>query len=196
MFRRPKQQSDVNPEEARPPAPSELKDALRQARIENADRTGVVVDLRDAEVARLDLLNDALDPIFLQIPDEIDLFDRGLSRGDVPRLWLDSVAHVHMGREKRVYRFVQDTRYGRKVLAETLDSAEIVSAVTQYIARRLIDRDRSLAEGVHALPAETPHGVAKSDRRRGMRAMKAFLFGLVVGVLALFATAWLLSPPH
>ena len=24
-----------------------------------------------------------------------------------------------MGRDKRLYRFVQDTRYGRKVLAET-----------------------------------------------------------------------------
>jgi hypothetical protein len=194
MFGIRKQQSDVKSEEARPPAASELKDALRQARIENADRTAVVVDLRDAEVARLDLLNDALDAIFLQIPNDIDLFDRGLSRGDVPRLWLDSVAHVHMGREKRVYRFVQDTRYGRKVLAESLDNAEIVNAVTKYIARRLIDRDRALAEGTHAQPAETPHVVAKPHRRHGIRGVKAFLFGLVVGVLALFATAWLLSP--
>ena len=39
-----------------------LRDALRQARIEAADRTGVVVDLRDAEVARLEILNEALDP--------------------------------------------------------------------------------------------------------------------------------------
>ena len=30
--------------------PVRLRDALRQARIEAADRTGVVVDLRDAEV--------------------------------------------------------------------------------------------------------------------------------------------------
>ncbi len=34
--------------------PTRLRDALRQARIEAADRTGVVVDLRDAEVARLE----------------------------------------------------------------------------------------------------------------------------------------------
>ena len=48
--------------------PTRLRDALRQARIEAADRTGVVVDLRDAEVARLEILNEALDPLFAQSP--------------------------------------------------------------------------------------------------------------------------------
>ena len=54
--------------------PLRLRDALRKARIEAADRTGVVVDLRDAEVARLEILNEALDPLFGQIPERIDLF--------------------------------------------------------------------------------------------------------------------------
>ena len=62
--------------------PRPLRDALRQARIEAADRTGVVVDLRDAEVARLEILSESLDPLFAEIPDTIDLFDRGISRGD------------------------------------------------------------------------------------------------------------------
>ena len=48
--------------------PIRLRDALRQARIEAADRTGVVVDLRDAEVARLEILNEALDPLFRKFP--------------------------------------------------------------------------------------------------------------------------------
>src|SRR5438552_18786946 len=82
-----------------------LRDALRQARIEAADRTGVVVDLRDAEVAPLEILNDALEPLFAQIPDQVDLFDRGISQGDSPRLWIDVVAHVLMGRDKRIMRF-------------------------------------------------------------------------------------------
>src|ERR1700710_3317370 len=93
--------------------PVRLRDALRKARTEPADRTGVVVDLRDAEVARLEILNEALDPLFGQIPDQVDLFDRGISQGDTPRLWIDVVAHVLMGRDKRIYRFVQDTRFGR-----------------------------------------------------------------------------------
>src|SRR3954462_1920939 len=96
--------------EAREPAPMRLRDALRQARIEAADRTGVVVELREAEVARLEILNEALDPLFGQIPERVDLFDRGISQGDTPRLWIDVVAHVLMGRDKRIYRFVQDTR--------------------------------------------------------------------------------------
>ena len=50
--------------EARDMRPTRLRDALRQARIEAADRTGVVVELRDAEVARLEILNEALDPLF------------------------------------------------------------------------------------------------------------------------------------
>src|SRR5712671_3707013 len=56
--------------------PIRLRDALRQARIEAADRTGVVVDLRDAEVARLEILNEALDPLFSQIPDTVDVRSR------------------------------------------------------------------------------------------------------------------------
>jgi hypothetical protein len=80
---------------------------VREARIESAERSGVVVDLRDAEFARLELLNEALDPLFADIPEEVDLFDRGISQGDTPRLWIDVVAHVVMGRDKRTYRFVR-----------------------------------------------------------------------------------------
>src|SRR5690349_2305830 len=92
-------------------APGSLKEAVRQTRIEVAERSAVVVDLRDAELARLELLNEALDPLFKDVPPDVDLFDRGISRGDVPRLWIDAIAHVVMGRDKRRYRFVQDTRY-------------------------------------------------------------------------------------
>src|SRR5246127_126509 len=128
--------------------PTRLRDALRKARIEAADRTGVVVDLRDAEVARLEILNDALDPLFKEIPDQVDMFDRGISQGVTPRLWVDVVAHVLMGRDKRIYRFVQDTRYGRKVLAESHDVSVIAKAVTDYVARRMIEREQALASTV------------------------------------------------
>ena len=97
---------------------SPLKQAVHEARVEAAERSSVVVDLRDAEVARLELLNEALDPLFAEIPAEIELFDRGLSRGETPRLWVDAVVHVAMGRDKRIYRLLQDTRVGRRVLAE------------------------------------------------------------------------------
>src|SRR3984885_12228357 len=96
---------------------SPLRQAMHQARVEAAERTSVVVDLRDAEAARLELLNEALDPLFGEMPAEVDLFDRGISHGETPRLWIDAVAHVAMGRDKRAYRFLHDSRLGRQVLA-------------------------------------------------------------------------------
>src|ERR1700754_1212288 len=157
-------------------APIGLRDALRKARIEAADRTGVVVDLRDAEAARLEILNEALDPLFSQIPEQVDLFDRGISQGDTPRLWIDVVAHVLMGRDKRIYRFVQDTRFGRIVIAESHDVASIVKAVTDYVARRMIEREHALV----ATPAPVQPVVVK---RRGGFWM--FVLGFIAGALAL-----------
>ncbi|QLH73330.1 hypothetical protein [Rhodopseudomonas palustris] len=161
--------------------PMRLKDALRQARIEAADRTGVVVDLRDAEIARLEILNEALDPLFAEIPAGVELFDRGITQGDTPRLWIDVVAHVVMGRDKRMYRFVQDTAYGRIVLAESHEAAKIADAVTSYVARRLVERERALSlPPVQAAPPPAP------PRRNGLW---TFVLGFVAGALALFALA-------
>src|SRR3981081_2534704 len=136
--------------------PIRLRDALRQARIEAADRTGVVVDLRDAEVARLEILNEALDPLFAQVPERVDLFARGISQGETPRLWIDVVPHVVMGRDKRIYRFVQDTRFGRIVLAESHDVPVIVDAVTSYVARRMIEREHAMVATPMAEPVAEP----------------------------------------
>jgi hypothetical protein len=161
--------------------PIRLRDALRQARIEAADRTGVVVDLRDAEVARLEILNDALEPLFAQIPDRVDLFDRGISQGETPRLWIDVVAHVVMGRDKRIYRFVQYTRDGRIVIAESRDVTDIVDAVTDYVARRMVEREHALV----ATPE--PQSAVLVKPRRGR--FWPFALGFIVGAIALFALA-------
>jgi len=167
--------------------PRLLREALREARIEAAARTGVVVDLRDAEMARLELLHDELDPVFGEIPSDIELFDRGISRGDTPRLWIDAVAHVEMGRDKRIYRFVQDSRFGRVVLAESQASRDIAEAVTKYVARRMIDRERMLAgEELSPVRFRVP--------QRG-RIVLAFLGGIACGIILLLAAVWLTAPP-
>src|ERR1700710_2100870 len=175
--------SDV-PNSATDPAaekPVRLRAAWRQARIEAADRTGVVVDLRDAEVARLEILNEALDPLFEQIPERVDLFDRGISQGENPRLWIDVVAHVAMGRDKRIYRFVQDTRFGRIVIAESHEVPAIVDAVTDYVARRMVEREHALV----ATPIPEP-APAEKRRRSGFW---TFALGFILGALALFGLA-------
>lgn len=174
--------------------PPRLREALRKARVDQADRSGTVVDLQDAELARLEILNEALDPLFEEIPATVDLFDRGISRGETPRLWLDAVTHVDMGRDKRVYRFLQDTRYGRKVLAETGNVVEIVDAVTKYVAQRLIERERALADGSFPAIRNVRREAHLQRSRRRWRALRAFLFGLLVGFATLIAAALLFGP--
>jgi hypothetical protein len=172
--------------------PQPLKDAVREARIEAAEHSAVVVDLRDADVARLELLNDAIEPLFKEIPDDVRLFDRGVSTGDIPRLWIDVVAHVEMGRDKRQYRFVQDTRYGRAVLAESYEVPALADAIKRYVARRLVERERALADdaGRSVAQAVLHHG----RRRRFWRALGIFVFGLVAGIVTLIALAMFTRP--
>jgi len=181
-------------EPAKADEPQRLKEALRRARIDAAERTGVVVDLHDAEVARLELLNEALDPLFAEIPAELDLFDRGISRGETPRLWIDAIAHVGMGRDKRVYRFLQDTRYGRRVLAESVRIPEIVDAATKYVAQRIIERERALAET--APPVTNDVRREAVAQRRSWRAFRTFAFGVIAGIALLVALALIFPGAH
>lgn len=167
-------------------APQPLKEAVRAARLDSAERTGVVVELRDAALTRLEMLNEALDPVFKEIPAGVDLFDRGLTRGDTPRLWIDALAFVEMGRDPRQYRFLQDTRYGRKILCESTEIGETAGAVTRYLARRLVERERALASDADFAGRET----RAARRGRRWRMIGAFLLGIAFTLAALFAAAW------
>jgi hypothetical protein len=179
-------------ESSDPSPPARLREAMRQARIELAERSAVIVDLRNAEVARLEMLNEALEPVFAEIPPEVDLFDRGITAGDPPRLWIDMIAHVAMGRDKRTYRFLQDTRYGRRVLAESSDVTEVATTVTKYVARRLVERER-LLEGDSALITQDVLLVAAQRRRKRWRVLLAFVIGLIAGAATLLTVAWFVA---
>lgn len=128
------------------PAP-DLQAALRRARVIEAEHSEVIVDLRAAEIARLEELRDELQPVYAQIPPEhAVLFDGGLVPGFPPRLWIDIVSFVEMGRDRRLYRFLRDSRSGRAVLFENASAAEMANKITDYIAHRLVERERMLAE--------------------------------------------------
>jgi hypothetical protein len=123
-----------------------LSDMIREVRIASADKADVVVDMKEADRARLELLALELKPIIDEVPADNDLFDFAISSGLQPRFWIDSVSHVQMGRDRRTYRFVRDTRLGRVVMAESVDMRPVTEQVTRYIAERLIERQR-LMEG-------------------------------------------------
>ncbi len=129
----------------------DLAAALRRARVENAERAEAVAELREIELGRLALLESALQRVVRQAPPGVDLFDLTLTRGDRPRVFLDMIAFIEMARDRRTYRFFQDTLYGRVLIAESPKIDTIVAACTNYVARRLVERERALAaEGTHA----------------------------------------------
>ncbi|MEO9459425.1 MAG: hypothetical protein ABJE63_16395 [Lentilitoribacter sp.] len=127
-----------------------LSDIVRKARVSSAERQDVVVDMKEADKARLELLAEKLEPIFDDVDKEDDRFDFNISSGAQPRIWIDSVAHVHMGRDRRTYRFVRDSRLGRVVLIESGDADEVYNYVTNYIAGRVIEREKLLEGDMEA----------------------------------------------
>ncbi len=121
-----------------------LSDMIREVRIASADKADVVVDMKEADRARLELLALDLKSIIDEVPADSDLFDFAISSGLQPRFWIDAVSHVQMGRDRRTYRFVRDTRLGRVVMAESVDMRPVAEQVTRYIAERLIERQRMM----------------------------------------------------
>ena len=80
-------------------------------------------------------------------------------------------------------------RNGPRVLAESNEPREIARAVTSYIARRIIERERALA-------AEDRLGVqfrAHAGRDRFWRGLRNFLIGLLLGLAAILAAAFIIA---
>ena len=160
---RPKSRSmNEKPENAS--AQPDLAAAIRQARIENAERAEAVADLREIELSRLALLEDALKSVVGQAPPGVDMFDLALTKGEHPRLFLDMIAFVDMAHDRRAYRFFQDTRHGRALIAESQSIDTIAAAVANYVARRLVERERALASEGPAAEASKAGGKQPSAR--------------------------------
>jgi len=170
-------------------ATADLRALVRRAKLEDAERSSVIAELRGAELARLELLRDALAPVFAQVPPEAELFEHGLVPGEKPRLFVDMVAFVEMARDRRCYRFIQDTRSGTMVLAESEKLDAMTREIATYLARRLVEREKALsaphfAESA-APPAAQPSSPAPAEpaaARRGAAGWQLFLT-LILGII-------------
>jgi len=175
-----------------------LADAIREVKNAAADREDVVVELREAQRTRLELLATELIPVFADVPADAG-FDFVISSGTQPRLWIDAVSYVTMGRDRRTYRFLKETRLGRVVLAESLDITPVAEQVTRYVAERLVERERMMEGGVEAVltsPETEPAGLAGQPAEPPSR-WRAFLSGLLmvlagaaVGLIGAGALLW------
>lgn len=184
---------------------SSLSAALRRARIDNAARSGVLADLRGAEIARLEILREQLEPVLAQLPADCDLFDVAVSPGERPRLFIDQIGFVELGQDHRAYRFLQDTRHGRIKICESDKIEPMVEAVTAYIAHRLIEREKALAadfasgEGAAgaaraAARARAPAVGATARSSASDQAWRVFLFFVeLVGSVTFFGLLALLG---
>jgi hypothetical protein len=174
-----------------------LSDAIRDVKNAVADRDDVVVEMREASRMRLDLLAAELAPVFADVPEDIDIFDFAVSSGLQPRLWIDAVSHVTMGRDRRTYRFLRDTRIGRVVLAESTDMKPVADQVTRYVAERIVERQRMMDGSAEpAVPGMLTSSVpeAPEPKRNGWAAFLSGLglvvAGALVGLAASVALLW------
>ena len=182
------------------PKTSRLAEAIREVKNAAADRDDVVVDIREAQRTRLELLADELKPVFSDVPEDDDRFDFAISAGAQPRLWIDAVTHVTMGRDRRTYRLLRDTRLGRVVLAESSDMKPVADQVTRYIAERVVERNRALEGEITPVELKAAIDATQVDTAssqqapsRGgsfLRGLGIVLLGLIFGAALALVFAW------
>jgi type VI protein secretion system component VasF len=70
----------------------------------------------------------------------------------------------------------------------------MAQAVTRYVARRLVERERALADDA-ALGQASAQKLLKQERRRRRRtALRSLVLGVVLGMAALFLLAMFYGP--
>ena len=140
-----------------------LSDAVRRVRIAESERSDAYADLHEGDRARLDLLAEELAGVFSELPADDAYFICKVAGSTPPRLWIDPTTHVVMARDRRSYRLLKDTRLGRLTLNESADLDETADAVTDYIAERLIERERAVESDALVSKLRT----VALDRREG-----------------------------
>ena len=169
--------------------------AMPPRAIRQCERAGAIADLRIVRIGRLELLLEALRPLMAQIPADVDMFDIGLMPGATPRLFIDMIGFVEMGHDSRLYRFVQDTRHGRTVIADSIEIPTMVEAITDYVARRLLERDKALAADAPIERSATPQepvvsaavDIPATESRRAPLRLFGIAFAFVIDLLGSIA---------
>ena len=95
-----------------------------------------------------------------------------------------------MGRDRRTYRFLRDTRLGRVVLAESHEIKPVADQVTRYIAERIVERQRMIDGDVEPVrgraqmraKAETAPGTPSRWRALPVGPVLLVLAGAAVGL--------------
>lgn len=172
----------------------DLQAAIQSVRLEQAQRDDAGAELQEQERARLFMLEEALEGVFNDIPEDQRDLALAVLPGDPPRFWVDATSHVVMARDKRTYRFVKDTRVGRTILHEGTDVDVIADAITRYVAERIVDRQRAVEENWAIAHNRQNRNAKPADPGREQRpvllSFVLFGFGMLAGAALLLTYAW------
>ena len=129
-----------------------------------------------------------------EIPANVDLFDRGISRGDVPRLWIDVIAHSKWAATNGNTASCRTRAMAAPCSRRADEIPEMMQAVTHYVARRLVEREHAFRRRRRSVTAsrgscwDTLHSAAACGPPH-------FCPGAVVATAALFVLAILRREP-
>jgi hypothetical protein len=178
----------------RPAASRSLREAIRKARLDEAERLDLSADHRDGEIARLDLLKAELEAVFAEIPDHDDRFNLVLVPSRPARLWIDLFTYAAIDDASGAYLFVRNSESGRRTLFSASNVADIADRITRYMAHEIVRRERIEAALVEpGRMARLGAEFAPSGSGMGV-VIAAFAIGILTGATGL-VVAVLLSAP-
>lgn len=113
---------------------------------------------------RLEALSQALKGVYSEIPKSAqqseNAFTFALLPGRPPRFWVDLTSFVVMMNDGATYQFLKDARDGRISLHESDDLESTASAITDYVAERIVEQH---AEIIHPPQTEAQIDVVDVD---------------------------------
>ena len=179
---------------ARPAASRSLREAIRKARLDEAERLDVTADHRDGEIARLELLKAELETVFAEIPKQDDRFNLALVPSRPARLWIDLFTYVAIDDGSGAYLFIRNSENGRRTLFSASNVADVTDRITTYMAQEIVRRERMEAAILEPGPRQKLFAEPERSGPGTGVVLSAFIIGLLTGAAGLFAAVWLSVP--
>jgi hypothetical protein len=178
----------------RPAASRSLREAIRKARLEEAERLDLAADHRDGEIARLELLKAELEAVFAELPNYDDRFNLVLVPSRPARLWIDLFTYAAIDDAWGAYLFIRNSENGRRTLFSSSNVADVADRITRYMAHEIVHRERLEASLIGAnRVARLGSEPVRLGAGMGV-VIAAFAIGLLTGAAGLLAAVWLTAP--
>jgi hypothetical protein len=183
---------------ARPATSRSLREAIRQARVEEAGKLDRSADQRDSEIARLELLKAELEPVFADVPAGDDRFCLTLVPSRPARLWIDLFTYAAIDDQTGGYLFIRNSEGGRRTLFSSSSQSEMADRIVSHMAKEIVQRERVEKTAIEPAPPVVHKDLLDTDLERSSVGPKwivaAFAIGLLTGAVGVFAASWLTLP--